>query len=260
MNLKMTPIVLLLGLAACAQDDSLPRAEEPAGAAIYDAALAHPSRPAADLESDQGRKPAEVLAFFDIQPGMTVLDLFSGSGYYSEIISYVVGPAGRVVAHSNSAYRNFVGNALEERLGDSRLPNVEILMAENNELELPAETFDAVTLILTYHDIFHVDVENGWPKINGPKLLAEIYEGMKPGGVLGVVDHHAEAGSPRETGNSLHRIDPGIVISELEIAGFEFDGRSNVLRNMNDDYSKIIFDPEVRGRTDRFVFRFRKPE
>ncbi len=82
---------------------------------------------------------------------------------------------------------------------------------------------------------------------------------MKPGAVLGVVDHFAEAGSPRETGNSVHRIDPGIVISELEIAGFVLDGTSDVLRNMDDDYGKSVFDPELRGKTDRFVLRFRKP-
>ena len=133
-------------------------------------------------------------------------------------------------------------------------------MAENNELELPSEGFDAVLMILSYHDLFYADPDNGWPKINGPKLLAELYQGMKPGAILGVVDHYAEAGSSRETGNSVHRIDPGIVISELEIAGFVLDGKSQILRNMDDDYSKIVFDPDLRGKTDRFVLRFRKPD
>jgi len=261
----MTPLLVLLAVAACERPTQQAVSDPAASAAapdssIYTQALVHPDRRAADHNRDAGRKPGEVLAFFGIEPGMTVLDMFSGGGYYSELLSYVVGPEGRVVAHSNEAYINFVGDEFQERHGHGRLANVEVLMAENNELELPAAIFDAVTLILSYHDIFHVDVENGWPKIDGPKLLAELYKGMKPGGVLGVVDHYAEAGAPRETGDSVHRIDPGIVISELEIAGFVFEGRSNVLRNMDDDYNKFALDPEVRGKTDRFVFRFRKPE
>lgn len=263
---RIIPLALLLALAACnegaRQEASDNDTAEPQTAARpnYEAALSHPTRRAADSDRDARRKPAEVLAFFGIEPGMTVLDLFSGGGYYSELISYVVGPEGKVVAHNNAAYINFVGDEFEERHGGGRLTNVEVLMAENNELELPAEAFDAVALILSYHDIFYADPDNGWPKIDGPKLLEEIYKGMKPGAVLGVIDHYAEAGSPRETGNSVHRIDPGIVISELEIAGFLLDGKSNILRNMNDDYSKIVFDPDLRGQTDRFVLRFRKPE
>ena len=144
-----------------------------------------------------------------------------------------------------------VGDEFNERHAEGRLANVEVLMAENNELELSADTFDAVTVILSYHDIYYADPENGWPKIDGPDLLAQIYKGLKPGGVLGVVDHYAEAGSPRETGNSVHRIDPGIVISELETAGFVLDDKSQILRNMDDDYSKIVFDPTLRFTTDK---------
>ena len=96
--------------------------------------------------------------------------------------------------------------------------------------------------------------------IDGPKLLAELKKGLKPGGMLAVVDHYAEAGSPRETGGTLHHIDPQIVISELEAEGFVLEGKSEVLRNMEDDYSKGMFDPEIRGRTDRFVLKFRLPE
>ena len=264
MNPRITPILAFLLLTACDQSPQRaaedPVASEPAaGPAIYENAVTHPNRRAADHDRDARRKPDEVLAFFGIGPGMAVLDMFSGGGYYSELLSYVVGPDGRVVAHSNAAYLNFVGDEFNERHADGRLANVEVMMAENNELELPAEAFDAVMLILSYHDIFYANPDNGWPKIDGPKLLAELHKGMKPGAVLGVVDHYAEAGSPRETGNSVHRIDPSIVISELEIAGFVLEAKSNILRNMDDDYSKIVFDPELRGKTDRFVLRFRKP-
>ena len=265
MNHRIIPLIALFVLVACDQNSQQAAEDQSAsnpaaGPDAYETAVNHPNRPTADHDRDVGRKPAAVLAFFGIEPGMTVLDMFSGGGYYSELMSYVVGPDGRVVAHSNTAYLDFVGDEFNERHAEGRLANVEVLMAENNELELPSEGFDAVLMILSYHDLFYADPDNGWPKINGPKLLAELYQGMKPGAILGVVDHYAEAGSSRETGNSVHRIDPGIVISELEIAGFVLDSKSQILRNMDDDYSKIVFDPELRGKTDRFVLRFLKPD
>ena len=256
----------LLALAGCSKapapapqqttDDAAGMAATPA-AAVHELAVASPARTDADRERDTGRKPGKVLEFFGIAPGMTVLDMFSGGGYYTEMLSHIAGPEGRVVAHTNSAYAGFVGDEAVNRFADNRLANVEILLAENNELQLPAAEFDAVMLILAYHDIYYVDAANGWPKIDGPRLLAELQQALKPGGILAVVDHFAAAGSPRETGGSLHRIDPQIVISELEAEGFVLEAKSDVLRNMDDDYSKGMFDPEVRGKTDRFVLKFR---
>jgi predicted methyltransferase len=160
MNPRLIAITFLIVLAACDQKAQRSTAEQvtpksgPAAAlqkettSVYQDAVIHLNRRAADHDRDAGRKPAQVLAFFGIEPGMTVLDLFSGGGYYSELLSYIVGTEGRVVAHSNEAYVNFVGEEFQERYADGRLTNVEILMAENNELELPAETFDAVTLMM----------------------------------------------------------------------------------------------------------------
>ena len=130
---------------------------------------------------------------------------------------------------------------------------------ENNELNLESDTFDAVTMILGYHDTYYEDVENGWAKIDGAKLLAELHKGRKPGAVLGIVDHNAPAGAPPETGGTVHRIDVGLVIREVQAAGFVLDGRSDILKNAQDDYEKSVFDAEIRGKTDRFVLRFRKP-
>ena len=226
---------------------------------VYEAAVADDSRSEADRARDVNRKPAEVLAFFGIEPGMDVLDMFSGGGYYTEIVSRVVGPDGSVYAHNNSAYTQFVGEEASARYADDRLPNVEFLMAENNELGLSPGSFDAILMVLAYHDIYYVAPNDNWPKIDGPKLIAEFYAGLRPGGILGIVDHYAAAGSPRETGNTLHRIDPEIVISELERAGFVLEDKSNILRNMDDDHSLSMSADEVRGRTDRFVLRFRKP-
>jgi predicted methyltransferase len=269
MQIRTTLMLALLALVGCgevpapAPTPSADVAASTPGAAmesIYEAAVSSPGRTDADRERDAGRKPGKVLEFFGIAPGMTVLDMFSGGGYYTEMLSHIVGADGRVVAHTNTAYAGFVGDEAVNRYADNRLANVENLLAENNELRLPAAEFDAIMLILSYHDIYYVDTANGWPKIDGAKLLAELSKGLKPGGILAVVDHYAEAGSPRETGGSLHRIDPQIVISELEAEGFVLEAKSDVLRNMEDDYSKGMFDPEVRGKTDRFVLKFRKPE
>ena len=245
-------------VGGCQRDTSVAGDTAAGSPAIYTDAVARDARTADDREQDAGRKPAEVLQFFGIKPGMRVLDLFAGGGYYTELLSYVVSPTGSVIAHTNNAYLGFVGERFNARLENNRLPNVEVLIAENNELELPARDLDAVLMILSYHDLYYVNPADGWAKIDGPRLLAELYEALKPGGILGIVDHHAETGAPSETGGTVHRIDPGIVIAEVEAAGFVLEDRSEILRNMDDDYSRNVFDPEVRGKTDRFVLRFRK--
>lgn len=227
---------------------------------IYVNAVHHAGRPDADRARDAGRKPAAVMEFLGIAPGMDVLDMFSGGGYYTEMLSNVVGSDGSVIAHSNQAYAQFVGEEVTTRYANDRLPNVKILMAENAALELPNAAFDAVMMVLAYHDIYYISPENGWPKIDGPALVAELFDALRPGGFVGVVDHYASAGSPPETGNTLHRIDPQIVIDEMQAAGFVLEARSDVLRNMRDDHSLHMGAPEIRGKTDRFVFRFRKPE
>jgi predicted methyltransferase len=226
---------------------------------VYAMAQNHPARSEADRERDALRKPAEVMQFFGVGPGMTVLDVHSGGGYYSELLSYVVGAAGSVTAHTNAAYLRFTGDETAARYAAGRLPNVEVLVAENNELSLPDGKFDAVMMILTYHDIYYVNPEDGWPKIDGPAMLAELYAGMKPGAILGIVDHVAETGSPVETGGTLHRIDPAIIRAEVEAAGFQFEAEAHMLRNAEDDHLKSVFDPAIRSHTDQVVMRFRKP-
>jgi predicted methyltransferase len=256
-------LAYLMMLAACGETE-LPVAEAAvssnATASIYSDALENPGRTEADRARDAGRKPAEVLEFFGITRGMDVLDMFSGGGYYTEMLSHIVGPEGSVIAHSNEVYAKFVGEEATNRYANGRLGNVRILMAENDSLELPDGAFDAVMMVLAYHDIYYIDPENGWPEINGPGLVAELFEALRPGGILAVVDHSAAAGSSSETGNSLHRIDPQIVIDELESAGFVLEAQSEILRNPEDDHTQHMGTPEIRGKTDRFVMRFRKPD
>lgn len=246
-------IWLALVLSACGQQ------LEPE-VSIYETAVASVERSDADRARDAGRKPAEVLEFLGIAQGMTLLDMFSGGGYYTEILSNVVGDDGHVIAHSNKAYLNFVGDEFEKRYLGGRLANTEVLMAENNELSLEPGSVDVVMLVLSFHDLFYEDAENGWPAIDIEKFLAELHSGLKAGGVVAVIDHYAAEGSPSETGGTTHRIDAAIVIDTMTAAGFVLNGQSDILRNPDDDYEKIVFDPELRGRTDRFVMRFVKAE
>lgn len=268
MKTSFALLTITLCLGACGRQAAEP--EPQAGAmpetspapevSIYAAAVTNPNRPEEDLTSDERRKPESVLEFFAIQPGDTVLEMWAGGGYYTELLTHVVGPEGKVYAHANTPVLNFAGEAHEKRHADGRLPNAEVLMAENNELSLEPGMFDAATIILNYHDLYWSSERFGWEQIDVPVFLAEIYNGIKPGGTLGIVDHQAVSGSPPETGNTLHRIDSAIVIAELTDAGFVLDGESDLLANPDDDHSKGVFDESIRGKTDRFVLRFRKPE
>jgi predicted methyltransferase len=246
-------------LSACGSPDPSVTAPADQGASAYIAALSSQTRPEADRASDPSRKPAAVLEFLGVKPGDLVLEMFAGGGYYTEMLSLLVGDDGSVTAHMNTPMNGFVGDEFEARHANGRLANVEVLWAENNELSLEANRYDVATLILNYHDLYWESEQFGWIRIDVPVFLAELYKGLKPGATLGIVDHHARAGSQIESASELHRIDPAIVIADTEAAGFNLTGRSDLLRNSSDDLAISVFDPSVRGKTDRFVLKFRKP-
>ncbi len=266
-------ILMSLFLAACGNGEptsqtmgeATPDASEQAGdesAAMspHQLAVANSSRPEADLLRDATRKPAEVLEFFNIASSMTVLDMFSGGGYYTEILSYLVGPEGKVYAHNNQAYLDFVKDELATRFADSRLSNVERVNMPAADLDLPAGVVDAAMLILSYHDLYFRPGDGSWPEIDGPTMLSRIYRSLRPGGVLGVIDHSATAGSDKiEAATGLHRIEMMVVRCEIESAGFAFDGSAEFLRNPEDDLEAPMYAEGISGKTDRFVLRFHKP-
>ncbi len=224
-----------------------------------DAAVASPARPATDRDRDFNRKPAEVLRFFAVRPGMTVLEMFSGGGYYVEVLARIVGPGGTVYAHNNAAHRGFLADAIALRFRDRRLANVIRVDAEAEAIQFPPASLDGAFLILAYHDVY-VRPDRNWPAIDHAAMLRAVFAALKPGAILGVVDHIARpGGDPAEIATALHRVDEGVVIRDIEQAGFVLEERSGILRNPADDYDKRVFEPQVRGRTDRFVLRFRKP-
>lgn len=257
-------VCAFFALTACvAPQSQTPGSDAEAGSAqqasLIPAAVANPDRLQADIERDAGRKPGEVLEFIGIQPGMVVLDMFAGGGYYSELLSYAVGPQGRVVAHNNTPYATIAAKNIAERYADGRLPNVEQLLGDNNELLLPADTFDVALFVLSYHDVYYIDGDRGWVLIDRPAMLAEVFRAMKPGAVVAVIDHVGDPATPLDVAKQIHRIDPTLVKADFGAAGFRLDAESDVLRNKADDYSVIPMLPHIRGRSDRFVMRFVKP-
>jgi predicted methyltransferase len=192
---------------------------------------------------------------------MTVLDVNAATGWYTEILAGVVGPTGRVIAHNHPrAKTSLPAETFEARYGNNRLPNVEQIFVRHNDMRLRPASVDAVLMSMVYHDTYWQRADVDWGPIDRQALLQSLLDALKPGGVVGVVDHYAVAGSdPFESVMAVHRIDRAVVLRDFAAAGFELDGESDVLRTETDDHSASVFDPTVVGRTDRFVLRFRKP-
>lgn len=253
---------LAASTVACAQE---PEREQSPPAAVspqsdLSAAVAAPGRPAPMVALDENRKPAETLAFFEIAPGQTVVDIGAGAGYFTEIAARAVGPEGRVHATLPAAmYGGDTRTGLDGVV--ARNPNVALAIGPVDAVDFPADSVDLVLMSMIYHDGYFVSEQYGFPMQNPRDYLAKVFAAVRPGGVVGVVDHVADpGGDTRAVVDTLHRIDPAVVRTDFEAAGFVLDGTSDILRNPNDDHSLSVFDDGIRGRTDRLMFRFRKPE
>ena len=220
-------------------------------------AVAAKDRPSDAVALDASRKPAELLSFMQLKPGMKVLDLLTGTGYYAEIMGHAVGPHGSVVAYSPAAYNPEPIKAAFATLV-TRAPNVKLVNS-------PAEAFvpnsyDFTMIHLNYHDFYFESEKFNIPRTDPNAVLKTLYGAMKPGGIVAVVDHVGPAGDTRSLVEKLHRIDPVTVKADFARAGFKLEAESALLHNGTDDHSKNVFDPAIRGKTDRFAFRFRKPK
>jgi predicted methyltransferase len=220
-------------------------------------AVDNPARSTADRERDARDKPAELMAFAGVTPGMTIADVFGGGGYWAELFSYAVGPSGRVLLVNNMPYRDASGAELETRLGNGRLGNVEHRLVEASYMRLPERSLDLAVIVMSYHDLYYID-ERGWPAIDVERFFASVHGALKPGGRFLIVDHAAPAGSGNTPAQNLHRIDPQFAIADFANRGFVLEKSWDGLRNPMDDLSKNVFDAAVRGKTDRFVHLYRK--
>jgi predicted methyltransferase len=233
-----------------------------AGAAdtkIYDEAVANPARSNEDRLRDAREHPAEVMAFAGVQPGMKIADVFGGGGYYSELISYVVGPKGTVMLVNNKSYEDYAAKELKAHLAGGRLPNVKRSLVDTKKLKLGKAQLDQVWIVMSYHDLYYADPANDWAAIDADKFVDQIYAALKPGGAFLVVDHAARAGAGKGDAQFLHRIEESFARSDIERHGFEFAGHYDGLRNPQDQLDIEVFNPQVKHKTDRFVHLYRKP-
>jgi predicted methyltransferase len=219
-------------------------------------ALADPSRPAADTARDAARHPGEILALAEVKPGDTVVDYIMGGGYFTRILSGAVGPKGAVYAYQPAEFIKFKASYGEsQNTVTAALSNSKPLVSPIAALDLP-DNVDAVITVQNYHDL-HL---KPFPADTAAKANAEIFKSLKPGGVFLVVDHAAVAASGITAADSLHRIDVAAVKSEVEAAGFKLEAESPLLASAADPHTANVFDPGIRGKTDQFILKFRKPK
>jgi predicted methyltransferase len=229
------------------------------GAAI-EAAIASPDRPKADLERDAVARPREVLAFLGVGPGMRVVDMFSAGGYYTELLARTVGVKGKVIAYNNPPYAKFAEKGIARRYEGERLGNVQQVTAEVGDFQPAVGSIDAALFVMSYHDTYWRPEDGTWNETDPAMMLGNLFRALKPGGVVVVQDHVANPGGDvAKVVDTLHRIDPAIVKRDFAAAGFAFDAESKVLAHPGDDHTKLVFDESIRGKTDQFIYRFRKP-
>jgi predicted methyltransferase len=251
----MKSIMLTAAFAALLATDVTAATSIPPYAA---AAVADKARPAEDTARDADRKPGAMIAFAGIKPGSVVVELVPGKGYFTRIFAKAVGPKGHVYAYFPTEIDAMLKGkppSVTAVTNDTKeYPNVSLIHAPLARLVVP-QAADVVWTSQNYHD-FH-------DSFFGPEDLSvvnkAIYDALKPGGTYVVLDHAADPGSGLRDTDTLHRIDPAAVKKEVMAAGFQFVGEDNVLRNPADPHTKNVFDASIRGKTDQFIFKFRKP-
>lgn len=218
--------------------------------------IASDSRSDEDRARDAGRRPAEVLEFLGVDAGMSVIDIMAAGGWYTEVLAHAVGEDGRVTAQNPDFILMFRDGAndkaLSARLADKRLPNVSRLDKNFADLGAGDGQFDVAISALNFHDIYNRDGADA-----AADMLRSIKSVLKPGGIFGVIDHEGAADADNA---ALHRIEKSRVIESANAAGFEIAGESDALQMASDDHTQMVFAEGVRGKTDRFVLKLRKPE
>ena len=214
------------------------------------AALASPQRPAGERDRDDARKPVQVLEFLGVRAGMTVVDILAAGGWYDEVLSAAVGPQGKVYSQNTERFKERVGQAQQARA--DRLGNVELLYTKDmTDFGLDG-TADAAITALNVHDAYIFGGEQG-----ALDFFKGAYKALKPGGVLGVIDHIGIAGQDNK---KLHRIPVATVRKLITDSGFIIEAESDILHNPNDDHTRFIRDPSLHRDTDRMLIKAVKPK
>jgi len=219
-------------------------------------ALGDAGRPQADKDRDAGRHPGEILAFAEVAPGEKVADFIMGGGYWTRILAPTVGAKGKVYAYQPAEFIQFrAAYAEEQKAAVAGRANVVALSDSLKSFAFP-EPLDAIVTVQNWHDLHLKSAPPGAAKAIAKKL----YDSLKPGGVLLVIDHVANTDPEFALPQTLHRIDPAAARAEIESVGFKFEGELPRLRNTADPHTANVFTPEVRGKTDQFIYKFRKPK
>ena len=228
--------------------------------AYITSAVTAQGRPAEAVKLDESRLPAEILAFFGLKRGMSAADIMTGSGYWAEIMANAVGARGKVTAFEPTQFYNDPEEQKVWRALTERRKDIDFVRYPFEDFKADGRRFDFVIINLSYHDLYWESAEYGIPRTDPQAFLKELFAAVKPGGVVGIVDHVGLPGDTRAVVEKLHRIDPAVVKADFEAAGFKLEAHSPLLANPADNHELLVFKPEIRGKTDRFVYRFRKPK
>jgi len=248
--MKKTWIIAGAALALLASGPSFAKGND-----AYAAAVGDSLRPSTDKDLDAERKPAEMLAIAHVKPGMKVMDLIPGRGYFTRLFSVAVGPKGYVYAYQPSELDGFLkGKEPPVNAVAAQYKNVAVLHASINKLVAP-ESLDLVWTSQNYHDL----KDSFFAPADTAEVNKAVFDALRRGGLYIVLDHAAEKGSGLRDTDTLHRIDEDTVKKEVLAAGFKLASESNVLRNKADDHKLKVFDPAIRHKTDQFILIFRKP-
>jgi predicted methyltransferase len=246
-KLLVTTALLALAVPLSANAQTVP--------APITAALADAGRPAADKERDAARHPGELLAFAGVKPGDKVADFIMGGGYFTRVLAKTVGDKGRVYAYQPAEFIQYrAAYAAEQKAAVAGYANVTPLSDSLATVKF-AEPLDAIVTVQNWHDL-HLKMS---PPGFAAAMAKRLYDNLKPGGVLLVVDHVATNDPGFTAPDKLHRIDPAAARAEIQSAGFKFDGSLPLLANPADPHTASVFDASIKGKTDQFVYRFRKP-
>lgn len=250
--------ILSLTAALALALGAVPAWAEPANVA---AAVANTgARSEANLKLDESRKPAELLSFLGLERGDQVIDMFGLNRYWAEIIAPAIGPEGRLIVWQPTQFMNDKRKAEFEAFA-AKAGNVALISTPFEAPRIGTNAYDFMIMNLDYHDVYWQNPERKITRMEPDAWLKTLYAAMKPGAVVGIIDHVANpGGDTREVVEKLHRIDPAVVRADFERAGFVLEAESPLLRNPADDHSLLVFDEKIRGKTDRFIFKFRKPE
>ena len=263
-NLQRNPMqIMAVAVAACALAFGViafaAGSPLPDGSAALAAAVADSSRPDSDTARDADRKPEQTLAFSGIKPGDQVADYVADAGYFTRLFASVVGSKGHVYAVEPTAFfrfEHFVRAVAELQAYAVTHPNVTVTTAATLEgLKFP-EKLDLFWICRNYHDLH----DEFMGPVNIAAFNKAVYSALKPGGFYVILDHSAAPGAAADVTETLHRIESSTVRREVEAAGFKFDSESSILANPADPRTARVFDQTIRGHTDQFILKFRKPK